>query len=94
MDERSEYEADLFRRYEARIVKLELRCDDFELYVKKWTPVVEKLRDAELIATALAAKLDLARRGALSKWQIAVAICAVFVPPLLTMGLTLLVLKG
>lgn len=94
MDARDEYEADLFRRYEARIVSLELRADAFEDYVAKWTPIVEKLRDAELIATALAAKLDLARRGALSKWQIAVAVCALFVPPVLTMGLTLLVLRG
>lgn len=93
MDARSEHEADLFRRYESRIVKLEGRCDDFDDYMQKWTPVVEKLRDAELIATALAAKLDLARRGALSKWQIAVAVCALFVPPMLTMGLTLLLLK-
>lgn len=93
MDDRQRDEADLYRRYEARIVRLELRVDDLEAFEAKYAPIVDTLREAQLVAVALVAKADLARRGVLPKWQIVIAVLALFVPSILTATLTFLILK-
>lgn len=83
----------MFRRYEVRIVTLELKVADLEQFETKYAPIVDALQSAALMATALAAKLDQARRGTLSRVQIAVAIAALFVPSALTAALTLLIVR-
>lgn len=94
MPERDEYEADLFRRYEARIVTLELKMEWLEEQMKKYSPIVDVLHEAALVATALSAKLERARIGTLSRWQIAVGVLALFVPPVLVSSLTYLLVKA
>lgn len=92
MDDRQRNENDLYRRYEARIVRLEIDVEDLKAFRQKYTGIVDVLRDSALMADALAAKLELARRGALSKWQLAVACFALFVPSMVTAGITILIL--
>jgi hypothetical protein len=93
VDDRTEHEAELFTRYEARIVRLELRVDDLEDFKKRYAPIVDTLRDEQLVGIALAAKAELARRGVLPRWQVTIAIMALFVPPVVTAALTLLIVK-
>ncbi len=94
MQDRAEHEGDLFRRYEARIVTLEIKVTDLELFEAKYSGYVDDLRSAQLIATALLAKTALARSGLLPKWQIGVAILALFVPQIVGSLLMYLILKG
>lgn len=91
MPERDEYEADLFRRYEARIVTLELKVEHLESVNDRYTPVIDALHEAQLVATALKAKMERARLGTLSRTQIVIGVLALFVPPFLSAGLTLLI---
>lgn len=91
MGDRDEYEADLFRRYELRIVALEFKVEALEGVNEKYTPVIEALHEAALVATALKAKMEKARLGTLSRTQIVVGVLALFVPSFVSAGLTLLI---
>lgn len=93
MGTRDEYEGDLFRRYEARIVTLELKVEALEGDVKKYAGIVDVLHEASLVAAALKVKLERARLGTLSRVQIAVAVAAILVPPFLSAALTLLIVR-
>lgn len=80
---RDEYEGDLFRRYEARIVALEIGLRDLAATVAADSKIVSELRDAKLLADAIAERLNEGRRWTVTKLQVAVAIAALVVPPTL-----------
>lgn len=81
MPERETYEADLFRRYEARIVTLELLHAETRAAVEAMKPVVDNLETDRLLHDAIAANLTHRDAVRLSRLQLALVVVALFVPP-------------
>lgn len=88
MDERIEREGDLFRRYELRIVQLELACEVFHEFCEKYRPIVDQMTEDARVALRVAAALQDARRVKLSRVQILLAIAALAVPSIVSAFLT------
>lgn len=95
MDERDvEREAGLFTRYESRIVQCELEIDRFSKWIDKYEPIVDGLRDRDMLAREIAKQVGEQRRNAVTKVTVAVALLALFVPPFLTFALVRYLGKG
>lgn len=94
MDEREAYEADLFKRYETRIVALEYAVDGLRVTADRYIPIVDKLRDNELVAEQIAARLRASSTLGLSKVHVAIGIAALFVPSIVGAILTALLVRG
>lgn len=84
MSERSTYEGDLFRRYEARIVALEVEQEALRDFARTYKPLVDKLETDRAITEAVAKRIVEGHRYTLSRVQVLIAIIAVIVPPMLT----------
>lgn len=83
-DEWVEREAGYFTRFEARMVALEYQADDHGKRLDKIEPVVDELRDKDMLAEAIATKVD-AKRGVRLSYVVALAaVCAIFVTPLVS----------
>lgn len=80
MPGRDEYEADLFRRYEARIVALEVDVSAHHEEWKHYKALVDKHETDRMIAQAIADKIVEQRSFALTRRQVAVATVALFLP--------------
>ena len=93
MEPRGESEADLYRRYEKRIVDLEWQVEQLEGTVAKYVPIVDALKDAKMLADALAERLVTGRTVQWTRVQVSIAILALFVPSCVTAGLTVLIIK-
>lgn len=94
MDERTEQEARLFVRYEARIVRVEEACDACHEWRKKYGQIVDELKVGDEIARAVAKRLKEERTFALTRVQFALAFAALCVPPVLTAVLVKVLGKG
>lgn len=83
-DDALEREAHRFITYESRIVACELEIDRFDKWIRKYEPIVDKLRDSNLLAADIANRVAQQRRSLLTKVTVFAALAAVFIPPVLT----------
>ena len=81
---RAEYEGEIFRRLESRLVAVEIKAEANSGRLSKLEPVVADLRDKDLLADAIADRVKEHGRTMVSRVTIACALLAVFVPPVLT----------
>jgi hypothetical protein len=93
VEDRQRYENDLFRRYEARIVALEIQAEAARTWRAHYGPVVDELRETDRIAKAVADRLKEAQTMTFTRVQLVIAACALLIPPCLSAGLTILFLK-
>lgn len=81
---RAEYEGEIFRRLESRLVAVEIKADGNAARLSKLEPIVGDLRDRNLLADAIADRVKEHGRHVVTKVTVACAIAAVLVPPVLT----------
>lgn len=62
----------------------ELEVDRFDKWIRKYEPIVDGLRDRDLMAQAVADKVRDQGRALITKTTILVGIGAIIVPPFLT----------
>lgn len=78
----------MFVRYEARIVALELRQEEIKAACDHYWPIVERLRDADLVAQQIAERLQQTATMKLTKVHVAIAAFALFLPSIVGALLT------
>lgn len=76
------------------MVALELDVDALQKACDRYWPIVDRLREAELVADALAIRLREAASFRLTKVHLAIGLLALFVPAVVSSLLTLLLLKA
>lgn len=81
---RAEYEGEIFRRLESRLVAVEIKAEGNAGRLGKLEPIVADLRDKDLLADAIADRVKEHGRTMVSRVTIAAALAAVFIPPVLT----------
>ncbi len=94
MEDRTRYEAEQFRRVESRLVAVEIRTEALQATLDHYVPIVDKLKDADTIAAAVAERVKAAQTVTFTRVQLGLAAAALLVPPMLSAGITIFVLKG
>lgn len=84
MEARNEYEADLFRRYESRIVAVELLCEAFDTFKEKYMPLIDALVSDVEVDKRVKEALKRERAIVLTRVQLYIAFAALILPSLFT----------
>ena len=88
MEDRQRAEAELFTRYEARIVAVEIGVSELRALAAKYVPIVDKLRDSDLVADAIADRLRETATMKLTKVHVVIGVAALFLPAVVSALLT------
>ena len=94
MDDRTRHQGDLFTRYEARIVALEIVLEDVRHDCEHYWPIVEQLRDGKIVADAVAKKLLEDTTLGMSKVNLWLMAAGLLVPAAVGPLVTVLLIKG
>lgn len=81
---RAEYEGEVFRRLESRLVAVEIKSEGNAVRIGKLEPVVGELRDKDMLASAIAERVREGGRDLVSRVTIMCAVAALVVPPIIT----------